>query len=920
MPPSWPASRSPLPYLHLVTLFVLLFVLAAGDLRAAPILFPATPDGEPGQVRDERDVAPFLAAWKAAGLRRARLLATPATANQQAYDVHYYDLDLTPNPTTKVLTGTVRMKASVVSGPLSTVDLDFYANLTVDAVTSGGGAAGWSRSGDLLTVNLDRAYATGEMMDVVVSYHGAPSAAGYFGFSTANGRNLVWSLSEPFGARSWWPCKDAPEDKADSVDVRVTVPSGMITASNGTRVEATDNGTVAVTRWRERYPIATYLVSITSYPYTVSTDRYRYSPTDSMPIQFFNFPESVAGVAAVQAKVKDMIAAYAAYFGEYPFVAEKYGHAEFLWSGGMEHQTCTSLGSNAIIEYIVAHELSHQWWGDLVTCRDFHHVWLNEGFATYCEALWAEATGGAAGYHGDIDLNQYFGAGTIYVPDLSDENRIFDSNLSYNKGSWVLHMLRHVLGDSTFFAALRQFYVQYGYSTATTEDFRGVCEAVSGRDLDAFFQQWIYGEYYPHYRVSWTSSPGGGGYDVTLNLEQIQTWQLFNMPLDVTITTGAGERTFVVADSLAAQTFTLHVDTAPTALAVDRDNWVLKILEAPVVDPPLDRGVLVVNGVDWTTYGTEITTAYTDKAFWGDYTIDFWDNFAAPTAGYPATLPAPLGHGAVPPEVMGHYRNVIWIGNNYSGDLSSWMSSPVLSYLQSGGNVLLMTRLGDAFLGDSLRDYLGISFVAGTTLYDCIATRPGLSNIARLGTQSSIVVFDTLRTRTDTQLLYKAVSNFTPNRGIGVLREPVGGGTHRAAGGRFVFLSGRPYRWNHDQLKTNVMYMLLHYFSEPVVWAAVDGPPAPPARLELAPARPNPFGGSTLLRFTLPRPGPVRLEVLDPLGRRVRRLFSGALGSGANQVTWDGRDEQGVGVAAGLYWVRIEAGGEAATRKLIRMR
>ena len=139
------------------------------------------------------------------------------------------------------------MKASVVAGPLSTVDLDLYANLTVDAVTSGGVAATFSRSGNLLTVNLDRAYATGEMMDVVVSYHGAPSAAGYFGFNTANGRNLVWSLSEPFGARSWWPCKDAPEDKADSVDIRVTVPSGMITASNGTRIEATDNGTVAVT-------------------------------------------------------------------------------------------------------------------------------------------------------------------------------------------------------------------------------------------------------------------------------------------------------------------------------------------------------------------------------------------------------------------------------------------------------------------------------------------------------------------------------------------------------------------------------------------------------------------------------------------------------------------------------------------------
>jgi len=915
MPRPRPASRT-VPLLLVAVVLVALSAPAA-RLHAAPYQFPPLPDGSPGEVRDERDVAPFLAAWKAAGLKRARLAAVPATANQQAYDVHYYDLDLTPAISTKVLTGTVRMKASVVTGPLTTLDLDCYANLAVDAVTAGGVAATWSRNGDVLTVDLDRAYADGEMMDVVVSYHGAPSAAGYFGFDTANGRNLVWSLSEPFGARSWWPCKDDPADKADSVDVRVTVPSGMITASNGARVESTDDGTVAVTRWRERYPIATYLVSIASYPYTVTTDHYRYAPTDSMPIQFFNFPESVAGAAAVQAKVKTMIAAYAGDFGEYPFVAEKYGHSQFLFSGGMEHQTCTGLG--VFNEYVVAHELGHQWWGDLVTCRDFHHVWLNEGFATYCEALWAEATGGAAGYHGDIDLNQFFGAGTIYVPDLTDENRIFDSNLSYDKGSWVLHMLRHVLGDADFFAALRQYYARYGYSSATTEDFRDVCETVSGQDLHPYFQQWIYGEYYPHYRVVWTAAAAGGGWDVTLGLEQIQSWQLFTMPLDVTVTTEAGEQTFVVRDSLAAQSFTLHVDAAPTALALDRDNWVLKQVDAPVVHPAFDRGLLVVNGVDWATYGTEITTAYTDKAFAGDYAFDFWDVFAAPSGGYPAALPAPLGHGVVPPEVMGRYRDVVWVGNDYNGDLVAWQSSPVLSYLQAGGNLLLLTRMGDQFLGDSLRDYLGINFASGTTLYDCIATRPGLGTIARLGTQSNCVVFDTVRTRGDTQLLYKVVSNYSPNRGIGVIRQPAAGGTSRPTGGRFAFLSGRPYRWNHANLAANVMYILAHYFNEPVGAAGV-GAPAPVARLELAPARPNPSGDATLLRFVLPRPGPVRVEVVDALGRRVRRLLSGVLGAGPGQVAWDGRDERGGRVAAGIYWARLEAGGEAATRKLIRLR
>jgi hypothetical protein len=169
-------------------------------------------------------------------------------------------------------------------------------------------------------------------------------------------------------------------------------------------------------------------------------------------------------------------------------------------------------------------------------------------------------------------------------------------------------------------------------------------------------------------------------------------------------------------------------------------------------------------------------------------------------------------------------------------------------------------------------------------------------------------------------LLYKVVSNYTPNRGIGFIRQPAEGGTHRPDGGRFIFLSGRPYRWNHADLATNVGYMLLHYFGEYAAPVAVEGPPAPPARLTLGPCRPNPFSASTALRFTLPRAAPVRLELLDPQGRRVRRLFAGPLGAGLHELTWDGRDEQGNRVALGIYWARIESEGDAATRKVVRMR
>ena len=893
--------------------------LAAGlasPALPAPQAFPM-PDGST-LVRDELDVAPFLAAWKARSFGRERAAATASTPNQLAYDARWYDLDLTFTPATSTVSGTVRMKATVVSGPLSTVDLDFYSNLAMDGATSAGAATTWTRSGNVLTLALDRAYADGEVVDVTVTYHGVPTAAGYFGFQTYRSRQLIWSLSEAYGSRTWWPCKDAPEDKADSVDVHFTCPGALTTVSNGTLRGTVNNGSTVTANWHESYPIATYLVFIASYPYTVVTDWYRPSPTDSLLLRFNIAPENVAAAAAVDARVKTMIAAYASRMGEYPFMGEKYGHAEFTFGGGMEHQTNTCLG--VYNESVVAHELMHQWWGDMVTCRDFHHIWINEGFATYGEALWQEYLGGSAAYRTDVNANAYFGSGSIYVPDATDETRVFDSNLSYSKGSWVLHMLRHVLGDSTFFLSLRTYRDQWGYRSATTEDFRDVCEAVSGRGLHDFFQQWIYGEYYPRYRAGWSAAAAEGGYDVTFTLDQVQSWQLFHMPVDVTVTTVSGSATFVVDDSLASQTFVLHVDAAPTVVEVDKDGWILKSLETVVANPTFERGVLLVNGVDWASYGTEITSAYTDRAFWGDYAIDFWDAFAAPAAGYPAALPAPLGHGAVPADLLGHYRAVVWVGNNYNGDLAAWQSTPVLSYLRAGGDLLLMARQGDQFLGDSLRTYLGVTWTnTSTTLNDCVATKPGFVNQSLTSTQNYCSVFDTTRTTSESQLLFKVSSGFTPNRGIGAIRVPAAGMGVRSNGGRLAFLSGRPYRWNHAQLTANVSNLLANWFLEAVHWAAVE-PGTPVTRVSLESARPNPSSATASLRFALPRAAHARLLIVDVAGRRVRTLVDGTLGTGPHEVVWDGRGEEGGRVSAGLYWARLEAEGTVCVRRVVRLR
>jgi aminopeptidase N len=245
----------------------------------------------------------------------------------------------------------------------------------------------------------------------------------------------------------------------------------------------------------------------------------------------------------------------------------------------MEHQTCTSMVYYYFSDWLTAHELGHQWYGDLITCADFHHIWLNEGFATWSEAYWLEKSVGMAAYHEEMAGAAYFGPGTIYVEDASQPWQIFDHDLSYNKASWVVHMLRHVMGDEDFFGGLALYREQYGYGSADTEQFQAVMEQASGLDLNDFIQQWIYGEYYPQYAYSWVQTASGGGeVGLRLRLDQIQTnTGLFTMPVDVRVTTDAGETTLVVASSEALEVYNLIAPgTEIYTVEIDPEEWILR--------------------------------------------------------------------------------------------------------------------------------------------------------------------------------------------------------------------------------------------------------------------------------------------------------------------------------------------------------
>ncbi|MBI4719679.1 MAG: T9SS type A sorting domain-containing protein [Chitinivibrionia bacterium] len=390
--------------------------------------------------------------------------------------------------------------------------------------------------------------------------------------------------------------------------------------------------------------------------------------------------------------------------------------------------------------------------------------------------------------------------------------------------------------------------------------------------------------------------------------------------MDITVETAAGETTFVVWDSLATQQFTLVVEDEPIALHLDKGQWILRTVGEPISLPTFDRGILLVNGVDFITYNTELWPAYEDSVFTGGHAFSFWDCFNESVLGYPPALPGPLGHGAVPPDTLKQFSAVVWVGNNYNGDLAKWIDTSIYSYLTAGGNVLLMTRQGQSFIGEPLRDYLGITWRENTTntISNCISAfpDPGIVAMDRTGTQSYCAVFDTALATTESTLLFKETASFFTHRGLGVWKKPAGGGTYRKGGGQFVFLSGRPYIWADDDLRVNTDYILAQFFNEPYdMTGTVPDSHAPLFNLEQN--YPNPFNPATTIRFTVPERSYVTLHVFDVAGRLVKTLLSAGMERGTYPASWDGTNNAGEPVASGVYFYRLTAGRFGDQRKMV---
>ncbi|MFH2037284.1 MAG: M1 family metallopeptidase, partial [Candidatus Zixiibacteriota bacterium] len=564
---------------------------------AAIVLFYITSLSETEDLSNSYDsyspaeIHKIMGEMKAGNLERQKAftnyaLTTKSLISQEEYDVRFYRVNLNVDDDNGIIYGQVLIEAEALIDNADSIEVDLFDNIVVDSVYDSNGQLNFLHSSDKLLVELDKEYLSGEIFSFSVAYHGHPTGTGLDGFSfdtNAWGNKVIASLSEPYSARSWWPCKDRTDDKADSMDIIVTVDTALYCASNGTLIDTVVNGDGTWTFFYQvRYPIVTYLFSVAISNYTVWTDWYNYSPTDSMELVHHVYPARYVYSLSKYGMSPYILQVLSQNFGPYPFLNEKYGHANFEWGGGMEHQTITSMtgGDFGFKEAVVVHEAAHQWWGDMITCGSWHHIWLNEGFASYAEALYYETKNGKLNYHAYMDSMKFINGGTIYIYDTTNVWNIFGS-IVYDKGAWVLHMLRKVVGDENFFNIFDTYYnSEFKHGSAVTDDFKNICETVSGMDLNAFFEQWIYGTYYPRYYweslTEYNSKTGGYNTYVSVRQGQPAPPYMYTMPIDLVFNYSSGTDTVTVNNEAVDTIYIIGSAQPPTNVQLDPLNWILK--------------------------------------------------------------------------------------------------------------------------------------------------------------------------------------------------------------------------------------------------------------------------------------------------------------------------------------------------------
>ena len=514
------------------------------------------------------------------------------------YDLTYQRMEWKINPAIRFISGKVTSSFQSKKDSLYKIEFDLHDTLTVDSVLQNHEKLNFEHSQNKLMIFLTTPLQDGEVDSVRVFYQGVPpdTDSGFGSFSQdTHGISevpIIWTLSEPYGAMEWWPCKQSLADKIDSIDVIVTSPPDYRTASNGVLILEAANDSARIMHWRHRFPIATYLVAIAVTNYVDYSDTLELADGRKIDILNYVYPEYLETAVKLSPITAEIMALFNELIGEYPFASEKYGHAQFGWPGGMEHQTMSFM-----VDFgfgLIAHELAHQWFGNYITLASWQDIWLNEGFATYLTGLayenllegmwwprWKRLT---------MERIVLEPGGSVYVQDTTDVSRIFSGRLSYSKGAYLLHMLRWVLGDEIFFNALRNYFTdpEVANGFARHEQLVRHFELAGDTVLTEFFDDWYYGEGYPIYSLEYSQVDS-----VTCRLHLSQSTShssvgFFEMPVPVRVFNS--EKTdsldFRLVHAVNDQEFIIKPGFVVSDVKIDPDYMLVsetaEILKAPM--------------------------------------------------------------------------------------------------------------------------------------------------------------------------------------------------------------------------------------------------------------------------------------------------------------------------------------------------
>lgn len=531
---------------------------------------------------------------------------TVASAAEDQYDVKYVKLNLAMNNTSVSIVGDVLTTAKVVASGFSSYVFELNPELTLDSVLINGVTRTASRAGNIVNVAIGRTLPIDTLFSAQIFYRGTPTsgtASSIMGINNISspswGNRVTFTLSEPYDAYKWWPCKQSLRDKIDSSDIWITVPDSLKAGSNGVLSNVTTlSGNKKRFEWKERYPIDYYLISVSIANYVDYSYYLHFTgSTDSMLVQnyIYNNSGTLPRFRPYIDSTGMMIDYFSKLFGRYRFWKEKYGHCMAPLSGGMEHQTMSTVGFFS--GGLTSHELGHQWFGDNATCGSWSDIFINEGFASYCEYLYIDRFNSHAGALADIDDRQTnvktIAGGKVFTLDTSAA-AVFSSRLSYDKGACVIHMLRFVINnDSLFFNTLKQFQNQYTDSTATVQDFQNVVTTslgpvVNGMNIDTFFQQWIYLEGFPEYTLRYNQNSAG---QVLLAANQAgsvaSSVPYFITPLEVKFRSATGDTVVRFFNNSPSQIFSFNWNKTVTSVVVDPEKWLLYRLNSLTKDTTL---------------------------------------------------------------------------------------------------------------------------------------------------------------------------------------------------------------------------------------------------------------------------------------------------------------------------------------------